>query len=510
MADDLKIHYRKGLPARIEALEKASALLGTEREKALDSARKVAHSLRGSGATYGFPEISKAAGAVEDADDADVEGSLKHLLKILKDTVEERGASKKTILIVEDDPDISHLFEIKLAGPNREVVVAETTEEADALIQENDITLIVLDLVLPDMDGRKYLAKLRERSRSAEIPVFVVSGKVGDKPKQECLALGADDYFEKPFDPGTIANAVSAKLDGIRETAAIGKDPITGLPNRAAFIEALEKALSAVQDIGNPLSLAVVDTDRLEALKEKYGEKVCRKVLRTTGQFISNALGENDFLARMGSEDFAVLFPNSSQEHAVEHLQSALNTLRSKVFKLTDGTSFQVTFSAGVVQIVETQSPEEALAEADRVLYHAKVAGRNRVLSAKDIEAPAKKKILFAEDDDLIASIVKHRLEREGFEVLHRSDGAAAFSAAQEEPIALAIIDVKMPVMDGFELLERLRGDPSFERIPIVMLTAMGSERDIARGLNLGADDYIPKPFSPVELLARIRRLLKR
>jgi len=118
--------------------------------------------------------------------------------------------------------------------------------------------------------------------------------------------------------------------------------------------------------------------------------------------------------------------------------------------------------------------------------------------------------VLVAEDDPLSASILIHRLEKDGFEVLHFPDGALALEGALENRIDLAILDVKMPGMDGFELLERLRKIPAYFEIPIVMLTSMGREEDIARGFDLGADDYMVKPFSPVEVLARIRRLMSR
>ena len=72
------------------------------------------------------------------------------------------------------------------------------------------------------------------------------------------------------------------------------------------------------------------------------------------------------------------------------------------------------------------------------------------------------------------------------------------------------ILDVKMPGLDGFEVLERLRKSPRYANIPIIMLTSMGQEADVVRGFRLGADDYILKPFSPTELSARVRRLLRR
>ena len=117
-------------------------------------------------------------------------------------------------------------------------------------------------------------------------------------------------------------------------------------------------------------------------------------------------------------------------------------------------------------------------------------------------------KILVVEDDRVTATLIHHRLVRDGHEVVSFPDGIEAFEWADRELFDLAILDVKVPGMDGFELLARLRAKPELVEVPIIMLTGMGSEADVIRGLELGADDYILKPFSPSELLARVRRLL--
>lgn len=118
--------------------------------------------------------------------------------------------------------------------------------------------------------------------------------------------------------------------------------------------------------------------------------------------------------------------------------------------------------------------------------------------------------VLMAEDDPLSAGILRHALEKEGFQVLHYLDGEQALEGALANPVDIAILDAKMPLLNGFELLERLRQVPACENLPIMMLTSMGREEDVARGYDLGADDYMVKPFSPVEVLARVRRLLQR
>jgi DNA-binding response OmpR family regulator len=113
-----------------------------------------------------------------------------------------------------------------------------------------------------------------------------------------------------------------------------------------------------------------------------------------------------------------------------------------------------------------------------------------------------------------VAALIRHRLGQEGFEVVHCADGESALAAVgnngREVGLSLIILDVLLPEMDGFELLSRMRKKRSLSEVPIIVLTVMGSEDDVVRGLAMGADDYVVKPFSPTELLARVHRLLKK
>jgi DNA-binding response OmpR family regulator len=115
------------------------------------------------------------------------------------------------------------------------------------------------------------------------------------------------------------------------------------------------------------------------------------------------------------------------------------------------------------------------------------------------------------EDEEDIAYIVRFLLERHGFVVEHVADGRAALARIREGAAPeLVLMDLMLPFHDGLELVERLRGQPGWGALPVLMLTAKAREADIVRALELGADDYVTKPFQPEELLARIRRLLRR
>ena len=119
--------------------------------------------------------------------------------------------------------------------------------------------------------------------------------------------------------------------------------------------------------------------------------------------------------------------------------------------------------------------------------------------------------LLMIEDDNRLANMVSEYLRQGGFEVAHALDGASGLAALQKEPPALVVLDLMLPDMDGLEICRRIRGiGGAVGKTPILMLTAKGDPMDRVIGLEVGADDYLAKPFEPRELLARIRAILRR
>lgn len=353
--DDLRETYRARLGARVEALEAAYRALAASPGDALPSLRRLAHALKGSGATFGFPEITDAARAVEDAPDELVAGASLLLLQVVRQVIEDGSIERTCVLVIEGDEAEGARLQQALAQPRRDVLVAPGAAEAAAVLAQRDVALIVLDLVLPDDDGRRLITRLRRDPRTAGVPILATSAPLGDHVQAECFALGADAYFPKPLNPDVLGAAVASHLE--RRSRASWPAP-------------------AVPPLPAP------------------------------------------------------------------------------------------------------------------------------------VPASAARRVLLAEDDELIAAVVRHRLGREGYDVTHRADGLTALDTAQTEPFDLGVFDVKMPALDGFGLLEKLRALPAWRTTPIILLTSLGAEKDLVRGFSLGASDYVVKPFSPAELVARARRLL--
>lgn len=115
--------------------------------------------------------------------------------------------------------------------------------------------------------------------------------------------------------------------------------------------------------------------------------------------------------------------------------------------------------------------------------------------------------VLIADDDPLLRAILEHKLAAAGYEVRCVEDGRAALAAAEMTAPNLVVLDAMMPVMDGFEVLRRMKENPALKGVTVVMLTALKRDKDVLEALKLGAADYLAKPFNPDELVARLDRL---
>ncbi|MHB8835803.1 MAG: response regulator transcription factor [Candidatus Methylomirabilia bacterium] len=125
-------------------------------------------------------------------------------------------------------------------------------------------------------------------------------------------------------------------------------------------------------------------------------------------------------------------------------------------------------------------------------------------------KAPARERILVIEDEEDILELFRYNLSREGYRVSTALSGEDGLRAAMRDRPDLVVLDLMLPGIDGIEVCRRLKADPHTRFIPVVMVTAKGDEADVVAGLELGADDYLTKPFSPKVLIARIRAVFRR
>jgi two-component system phosphate regulon response regulator PhoB len=153
------------------------------------------------------------------------------------------------------------------------------------------------------------------------------------------------------------------------------------------------------------------------------------------------------------------------------------------------------------------REPSPSGREIGRVI---RLRGDIGVKPAPDPSKASGDRVLVVDDEPDITALVAYHLARSGYRVSTAATGTEALRAVREEHPALVVLDLMLPELSGFQVLERLRADPAHASIPVLMLTARREEADRVEGLSLGADDYLVKPFSPQELVLRVRNILRR
>ena len=294
-----------------------------------------------------------------------------------------------------------------------------------------------------------------------------------------------------------------------RDGRAAGPD----LQGAAALLprESLRKAFARIEP-GNTASLCIVDIDGLGAINAAYGYQRGDAAIATTATTLRLALRGTDLVTRWTDDAFAVLCPATNERAAVQVLEYALRRVRDET--LAPGLHgamdpVRVTFSAGVYEVRGGDNFDGALRAAELALGQAKRSGKNTVLGSSH-GLLVKRRALVVEDDPVMAALVKALLAVEGLESVAVGDGARALACVSGMGIGLVVLDLLVPVMHGLDFLQNLRRIPGCAHLPVLVLSGMRTPEDIARGLDLGGDDYLAKPFAPVEFQARVRRLLHR
>jgi two-component system cell cycle response regulator len=416
---------------------------------------------------------------------------------------------RRTVLIVDDDPSVHRLLDGPLRDAGLAVEAAETAADAERRLGGRPVELIVLDLVLPDADGRTLLARLREDPRTSAIPVIVLSGHLSPEARAECFALGCETFIVKPFDPAAVRAAAAAILERAAQVRFDARrDPVTSLANRAAFREAFDRATARRTARRGGVCVALLELDQYRTLAATSGWGTADRALAFAARALARSLHAATLVARWSGGAFAALLTGSDEAKATTLVGGAMRAAGAAAEP--DGQGGTFTFSAGVAEWAAGASLEDTLAEAESQMVAARAAGGDAACSAAHPGRAVRRVVVLAEDDDLIASVVKRRLEREGFTVKHFVDGAKAAAAAPRLRPSLAILDATLAGADGFELVRKLRAATALTHLPIMMLTPVGRDADVMRGHEVGADDYVVKPFSPAELVARVHRLLLR
>ncbi|CDF59252.1 response regulator [Thermobrachium celere] len=439
---------------------------------------------------------------IEDSFEKDNEDEkyIEKLIKV-KNIIEQKIVEKNRVLIFPDSDDVLNGLIKKLKENNVEVIVSKG-DAVDAILSYNPNAVIIQNN--KNINAVTILNSIREEKILDQMPIVVISD-ADYNAKIECLKLGVIDYINYDFDVEEVylklLNLINLSSKCLKNTVY---DIATGLYTRKQGEALASSLLIKAQKEEKEGTLLLIDFDFMGEVNKRlgisFGNRIINKVVSEFKKYTTKV----DIAYRMSGDEFAFIF----YDRDVKWVKNVAEQVLIFAEKYGEEMGQKISFSAGISSISkENAEYKDILVRARGALAVAKMEGRGRVVV--DVDSVKKNNtinILFVDDDRIILSILKSRYKNKGYNVFTASDGLEALEILKDNKIDLVVTDYYLKLMNGDELIRKIR--EKNDDIPIIVLSSQKNEEYIKRTLDLGADDYVVKPFSPVELDSRIKKLL--
>ncbi len=295
------------------------------------------------------------------------------------------------ILIVDDSRLIAHVAKTMLTKRGHEIIVAQDGKAGLEAAKSEKPDIILLDVIMPIMDGYEVCEHLKEDDSTKEIPIIMVTSQAEAADKVKGLELGALDYVTKPFDEAELIARVNIHLrlrelyEAVQEQnrqlqKMANRDGLTGLYNHRYFHEQLSQDFLRAKRYNENLSCVLFDIDFFKKFNDTYGHQTGDIVLKALASVVQRATRESDLSARYGGEEFALILYHTDGPAAYE-MAERLRTMVESHEVQDNGNVLRVTISLGVATFPHERihDSKELVDFADQALYKAKDNGRNRV-----------------------------------------------------------------------------------------------------------------------------------
>ncbi|MEA3353348.1 MAG: diguanylate cyclase [Campylobacterota bacterium] len=291
----------------------------------------------------------------------------------------------ETILVV-DDTKTNIKILIELLGDNYDVIAALNGEMALEMIEEEEVDLILLDIMMPQMDGFEVCRRLKSEPKTKDIPIIFLTAMSDEQSIEKAYDLGGSDYVTKPFRPKELLARVKRELQLVtlqNELKLLAStDPMTKLYNRRYFTKVSEHILDLAQRKEEPLSVLMLDIDKFKSINDSYGHAIGDDVIIKLSEILKAYQRKSDIVCRYGGEEFVILLPNTNIDGATVVANKIREVVEQNRVLLDTKEVLKFTVSLGVSQVdLENEKDmEKALNNADGALYEAKKNGRNMVV----------------------------------------------------------------------------------------------------------------------------------
>ena len=329
--------------------------------------------------------------------------------------------------------------------------------------------------------------------------------------QQEAALAAANQKLKQLTEDQKVSEDETARQRAAREQQfrnELYRDPLTGTYNRRYYEEVVRKAIG-------PEGVALLDVDDFKICNDTYGHYAGDMALKTAAKAIQSCIRESGLLIRYGGDEFLLVLPGIPGDF----LQTKLEQIRTaaQMTSVPGYSHFRISLSIGGTIQTITDPLENIVRRADRLMYQAKCR-KNAVM----VEVPGqsfaalekllqnKSQILLVDDSKMNRIMLKEILGGD-YSILEAENGQECLEKMQAEAgnIALVLLDINMPVMDGFEVLKAMNANHTIEDIPVIMISSEDSDAAIRRSYELGASDYVNRPFDARIVYRRVTNTIK-
>ena len=434
----------------------------------------------GEGSTFSLllPNKTRPAGEVSETeaepDEAPVSASAPEQEDVTEDDRDNLNG-ERPVLVVEDDQEFARVVFRLAKSHGSKCLVAGTGKEALELCQQHHPRAVILDLGLPDIDGKDVLKVLKERKETSDIPVHIISGRDEDEALK---AMGAVDYLTKPVD----TQQLTSLFGTLKKTTKCEK-------------------------------ILVVDPDRDVAEKiTQFLDGKCELVTVATAADAREQIGKHRFNSivlelNLPDESGDQLLQSLKEEHGDTLPPVIINTseeIDRDRFKALGQTS-------GTMVVKGEETSDERLKDEVQLFLSsvAKPAAKRRKPAVKPVSGDSQlkdRKVLLVDDDLRNTFALSKALQRFEMDIVIADNGELALQQLEKDPsIEIVLMDIMMPVMDGYEATQKIREQEHFKDLPVIALTAKAMADDRDKCIQAGASDYLTKPVDIEKLVGMLK-----
>ncbi|MCF2942744.1 GGDEF domain-containing response regulator [Paenibacillus tarimensis] len=431
-------------------------------------------------------------------------------------TMSVSGRKEQPIVLVADE-DATFLIYMKEELEKRGYMVLATTDSHETMKYLHDYRpdCLVLDLYLKQMNGYDLILSLREKMKYQYIPTTIVCEADDRATRIQAYRLGADDFIAKPFDMGEFTARLERQLERKKLFDRIQQhDMMTGALKQELWREEFSTFINCLESEEH-FVLALTDVNDLRTINEESGPHMGDQVICAAGEALRGVLSAEDVLIRYSGAKFLIL--SKDAQGAEDKMELAVERFAQVGFQ-SDKEVFHASMTVGATRVGRSSIGEVCVARAQAALEKAKRSGLPVYCCQQGGEGLRRTiRVAIIDNDLMIRSLLTEHAKSVFPDYV---DGQIRSYRSGEELLDdewlkssdpyMIVLDRYMPGMDGLQVLQHLQGLDNKDQFTILMLTKDKNETDMAKALELGADDYMMKPFSIRELEARIRRLAKK